>query len=126
MPRRPARGSHHDRRRRGAVAGPVNRIYMPNSEDKLTFDRQLLEIYLTGLQAEIEAKLRRVARFREQMQRIDAGHRHTDRKAREQAARALIKQVHDMLATNLLVRETLQELLAVSQAVLRDVQEPAK
>lgn len=94
---------------------------MANPEDKLTFDRQLLDVYLTGLQAEIEAKLRRVARFREQMQKVDAGDRKTDRKAREQAARALIKQVQDMLATNLLVRETLQELLAVSKAVLQDV-----
>ena len=99
---------------------------MANREHKLTFDRQLLDVYLTGLQAEIEAKLRRVARFREQMQKIDAANRNTDRKPREQAARALIKQVHEMLATNLLVRETLQELLAVTEAVLRDVQEGAR
>ena len=99
---------------------------MANTEDKLTFDRQLLDVYLTGLQAEVEAKLRRVARFREQMQKIDAGAGKTDRKAREQAARALIKQVHAMLATNLLVRETLQELLAVSEAVLRDVDQAAE
>ena len=99
---------------------------MASTESKLTFDRKLLEVYLTGLQAEVEAKLRRVARFREQMQRVDAGDRKTDRKAREQAARALIKQVHDMLATNLVVRETLQELLAVTEAVLRDVQKVAE
>jgi len=99
---------------------------MANSEDKLTFDRQLLEVYLTGLQAEVEAKLRRVGKFREQMQRVDASDRKTDLKAREQAARTLIKQVHDMLATNLLVRETLQELLTTSEALLRDVQKEAK
>lgn len=90
---------------------------------KLAFDTHLLDIYLTGLQAEVEAKLRLVGRFREQMQRIDAAGRKTDTPARERAARALIAQVDEMLETNLTVRETLQELHRTAEAVLRDIRE---
>ena len=35
-------------------------------------DRQLLDIYLTGLQSEVEAKFRGIERFRAQMRKIDA------------------------------------------------------
>jgi hypothetical protein len=92
-------------------------------EDKLSFDTQLMEVYLTGIQSEVEAKLRRVSRFREQMKKIDAAGGTTDRAARERAARALIAQVEEMLETNLLVRETLQELRRLADAVLDDVQQ---
>lgn len=90
---------------------------------KLALDTHLLDIYLTGLQAEVEAKLRLVARFREQMQKIDAAGKKTDTPARERAARALIAQVDEMLDTNLTVRETLQELRRTAEAVLRDIRE---
>ena len=93
------------------------------SADKLSFDTHLMDIYLTGLQSEVEAKLRRVTRFREQMQKIDAAGGSTDRPARERAARALIAQVEEMLDTNLLVRETLQELKRLADAVLEDVRQ---
>jgi hypothetical protein len=92
-------------------------------EDKLSFDTHLMEVYLTGLQAEVEAKLRRVGRFREQMKKVDAAGGVTDRAARQRAARALKAQVDEMLETNLLVRETLQELLRLADAVLEDVQQ---
>lgn len=98
---------------------------MVKSDDRLSFDTHLVDVYLTGLQSEIEAKLRRVAKFREQMQKVDASRGPTDHQARERAARALIDQVHEMLATNLAVRETLQELLIAAEAVLRDVQDAA-
>lgn len=91
--------------------------------DKLALDTHRMDVYLTGLQAEIEAKLRRVAKFREQMQKIDALGRKTDKPARERAARALIAQVKDMLATNRAVRDMLQELRAAVEAVLEDVRE---
>lgn len=93
------------------------------SQDKLSFDAHLLDVYLTGLQSEVEAKLRRVAKFREQMQTIDAAGGTTNRAARERAARALVAQVEEMLDTNLLVRENLLELKATAEAVLKDVQE---
>ena len=92
-------------------------------DDKLGFDTHLMDVYLTGLQAEVEAKVRRVARFREQMQKIDAAGGRTNREQREQAAEALVVQVEEMLETNLLVRETLQELLKTAHSVLRDVRE---
>ena len=91
--------------------------------DKLAFDTHLLDIYLTGLQAEIEAKLRLVGRFREQMQRVDAAGKKTDTPARERAARGLIAKVDEMLETNLTVRETLQELHRTAAAVLEDLQD---
>lgn len=93
------------------------------SKDKLSFDTHLLDVYLTGLQAEIEAKLRRVGRFREQMQKIDAAGGRTNKAARQRAASALVEQVDDMLATNLIVREQLMELKATAEAVLADVSE---
>jgi hypothetical protein len=96
---------------------------MTPSNEKLSFDAHLVEVYLTGLQSEIEAKLRRVAKFREQMQKVDVSRRQTDRRSRERAARALITQVQEMLATNLTVRETLQELLAATKALLRDLED---
>jgi len=96
------------------------------SRDKLTFDTHLLEVYLTGLQSEVEAKLRRVNRFREQMQKIDAAGGRTDRTSRQRAAETLVDQVDDMLATNLVVRETLQEIKKVAAAVLADVKELAE
>jgi len=92
-------------------------------QDKLSFDTHLMEVYLTGLQAEVEAKLRRVAKFRVQMKRIDAAGGKTDTEARERAAFALIQQIDEMLQTNLVVRETLIELKTTAEAVLRDVQE---
>ena len=93
------------------------------SHDKLTFDSHLLEVYLTGLQAEVEAKLRRVGKFRELMRKVDAAGGKTDTEARERAAFALIQQIDEMLQTNLVVRETLIELKTTAEAVLRDVQE---
>jgi hypothetical protein len=99
---------------------------MTTNEEKLSFDTHLMEVYLTGLQSEIEAKLRRVTKFREQMQKVDASRGRADQKARERAAGALIIQVREMLDTNLTVRETLEELLAAAEAVLRDLQEGAR
>jgi len=90
-------------------------------QDKLSFDAHLLDVYLTGLQSEVEAKLRRVARFREQMRKIDAAGGQTDRPARQRAARALVEQIKEMLSTNLMVRETLEELLKAAEAVRDDL-----
>ena len=92
-------------------------------EEKLSFDAHLMDVYLTGLQAEVEAKVRRVVKFREQTKRLDSSDASTDVKARARMVEALIAQVHDMLATNLIVRETLQELLQAAEAVRKDIQE---
>ena len=91
--------------------------------EQLSFDAHLLDVYLTGLQAELEAKLRRVTRFREQMQKIDAAGGRSNLADRKRAADALIGQIDEMLETNLLVRGTLRELREVAVAVRRDVDE---
>jgi hypothetical protein len=93
------------------------------SHDKLAFDTHLLDIYLTGLQSEVEAKLRRVSKFRQQMRKIDAAGGRTDRAARERAAEDLLDQVDEMLHTNLVVRDTLLELKKTAEAVLADLRE---
>ena len=94
-----------------------------SAEDKLALDTQLMDVYLTGLQSEIEAKLRRVAKFRDDMRKIDSASRKSDKGARQRAARALIDQVNDMLTTNMTVRDMLLELQAAAEAVLDDLQE---
>jgi hypothetical protein len=97
---------------------------MVHDDEKLALDTERLNIYLTGLQAEVEAKVRRVHRFREQMQKIDgSGGGRVDLKQRERAARALIGQVDEMIQTNLLVRDMLQELREAAEAVLADLSE---
>ncbi len=93
------------------------------TEDKLALDAQLMGVYLTGLQSEIEAKLRRVAKFRDDMHKIDASGRKAEKAGRQRAARALLVQVAEMLDTNLIVRDMLLELQEAAEAVLRDLEE---
>ena len=96
---------------------------MVHDDEKLALDTERLNVLLTGLQAEVEAKVRRVQRFREQMQKIDKGAGRTDLRQREKAARALISQVDDMIETNVIVRDTLHELREAAEAVLKDLTE---
>ena len=93
------------------------------SDPKLCLDAQLVDVYLTGLQSEIEAKLRRVAKFRAEMRKIDAAGGRTDRVSRRRAAHALIHQAETMLETNLLVRGMLEDLLKAAEAIVGDVEE---
>jgi hypothetical protein len=94
---------------------------MVHDDEKLALDTERLNVLLTGLQAEVEAKVRRVQRFREQMQKIEQPANRADLKLREKAARALIAQVDDMIETNLIVRDTLHELRETAEAVLKDL-----
>ena len=95
---------------------------MVHDDERLALDTERLNVLLTGLQAEVEAKVRRVQRLREQMQRIDAGTPNSaNLPQRERAARSLIKEVEAMIATNLIVRDTLHELRDAAEAVLRDL-----
>jgi hypothetical protein len=109
------------------LPGPSNLGYngaaMVQDDEKLALDTERLNVLLTGLQAEVEAKVRRVQRFREQMHKIDAGVSRVDVKQREKATRALIAQVDDMIETNLIVRDTLHELRETAEAVLKDLLE---
>jgi hypothetical protein len=97
---------------------------MVEIDPKLQFDKELLAVYLTGLQAEVEAKLRSVNRFREHMQRLDEVRSTAGRDQREDAARALLQQVESMLDTNRVVREILQEIRTAATAVLEDISRP--
>ena len=95
---------------------------MVHDDERLALDTERLNVLLTGLQAEVEAKVRRVQRFREQMQRIDAGTPNSaNLQQRERAVRSLIKDVEVMIATNVIVRDTLHELRDAAEAVLRDL-----
>jgi hypothetical protein len=94
-----------------------------SADDKLALDTQLMDVYLTGIQSEIEAKLRRVAKFRDEMRKIDDAGRKSQKPGRQRAARALIGQVDEMLETNLTVRDMLLELKAAAEAVLQDLEE---
>ena len=95
---------------------------MVYDDEKLALDTERLNVYLTGLQAEVEAKVRRVQRFREQMRNFDAAPSgNVNTQQRERAARALIAQVDAMIETNLLVRDTLRELREAAEAVLADL-----
>ena len=96
---------------------------MVHDDEKLALDTDRLNVLLTGLQAEVEAKVRRVQRFREHMQKLDTGSGRADLRLRERAARALIAQVDEMIQTNLIVRDTLHELRETAEAVLRDLTE---
>jgi hypothetical protein len=96
---------------------------MVHDDEKLALDTERLNVLLTGLQAEVEAKVRRVRRFREHMQKIDKGVGRADLRQREKAARALISQVDEMMQTNMIVRDTLNELRVTALAVLKDLTE---
>lgn len=93
------------------------------AHDKLALDTQLMDVYLTGLQSEIEAKLRRVAKFRQEMRNIDAAGRRSERAVRQRSARGLIAQIEGMLETNLTVRDMLLELKSAAEAVLQDLKD---
>lgn len=97
---------------------------MVHDDDKLALDTQVLNAHITTLQAEVEAKIRRVHRFRQQMQDLDPRLAQKNVAQRERAARALIIQVEEMLRTNLLVRDLLHDLRTAANAVLDDLLEP--
>jgi len=94
---------------------------MSEAEQKLHFDRELLDVYLTGLQAEVESKLRALTRFRQNMQRLDEPEDGSSKESREAAAHELIAQIETMLETNRVVRETLDEIRTAAGAVLDDL-----
>ena len=95
---------------------------MVQDDEKLALDTERLNVYLTSLQAEVEAKVRRVHRFREKMQKLDASMvRRSNLQQRERAARTLVTEIDDMIETNLIVRDMLHELREAANAVLEDL-----
>lgn len=95
---------------------------MVQDDEQLALDTERLSVYLTGLQAEVEAKLRRVQRFRQQMHKLDAsGVGQPNLQQRERAARSLVSGIDAMIETNLTVRDMLHELREAAHAVLADL-----
>jgi hypothetical protein len=88
---------------------------------QVQFDRQLLEVYLVGLQSEVEAKLREVTRFRENMKVLAVSRTPEGRDHQLEAVGKLTEQIDRMLGTNRVVRETLVELLEAAKALARDL-----
>jgi hypothetical protein len=98
---------------------------MAHDDEKLTLDTAKLAVHLTGLQAEVEAKVRLLKRFREHMQVVEASAvGRVDRERRKAVTSRLLKEVDDMLETNRVVRELLGDLRDVAWAVLDDLKEP--
>jgi hypothetical protein len=97
---------------------------MFQDDENLALDTQLLEVYLTTLQVEVEAKVRHVHRFREQLQKLDRGPSgKMNIIDRERAVRALITQVDQMIDTNVVVRDLLEHLRSAAKSVLEDLAE---
>jgi hypothetical protein len=90
---------------------------------RVQFDRQLLAVYLVGLQSEVEAKLREVRRFRETMKYLAVSRTAEGRDQQLEAVGKLTEQIDRMLATNKVVRETLVELLEAAKALARDLRD---
>jgi hypothetical protein len=88
---------------------------------QVQFDRQLLEVYLVGLQSEVEAKLREVTRFRENMKVLAVSRTPEGRGHQLEAVGKLTEQIDRMLGSNRVVRETLLELLEAAKALARDL-----
>lgn len=92
-----------------------------SSGERMSWDTHMLDVHLTGLQAEVEAKLRHVARFREQMQRLDDAARSTSLLERKRAIGLLLRQIDEMLEGNRIVRGTLEELRDVTLGLRDDM-----
>jgi hypothetical protein len=84
---------------------------------QIQFDRQLLEVYLSGLQSQVEAKLREVKRFRENMNVLTVFRTPEGR----EAARTLREQTDRMLDANRIIREMLLELHEAAKALEHDL-----
>lgn len=97
---------------------------MAYDDEKLALDSAKLATHLTGLQAEVEAKVRFLKRFREHMQVVDASVGGTvDQEGCKAASRRLLKAVDDMLETNRVVRELLSDLRDAASEVLNDLKQ---
>jgi len=98
---------------------------MAHDDEKLALDTAKLGVYLTGLQADVEAKVRLLKRFREHMQVAEGPPvGRVDRERRKAATNRVLKDVDEMLKTNRVVRELLSDLRKAASAVLDDLKEP--
>jgi hypothetical protein len=93
---------------------------MADPAQKIAFDRQVLEVYLTGLEGELETKLRELRRLRTTLGDLDdVGHGHGERIATVQM---LAIHVEGLLVGNRVVRETLLQLRETARALILGLQ----
>jgi hypothetical protein len=92
---------------------------MASSEDGTAFDKQVLDVYLLGLEGELETKLRDLRRLRQGVAYVSE---HPDCAGQVETVRALAGEFDRMLVTNRVVRETLLQLRETAHQLLRGLQ----
>jgi hypothetical protein len=93
---------------------------MTDPAEKIAFDRQVLEVYLTGLEGELEGKLRELRRLRSTLDDLDdVRHAHGERIATVQT---LAAQIEGLLVGNRVVRETLLQLRETARTLVQGLQ----
>jgi hypothetical protein len=92
---------------------------MASSEDGMAFDKQVLDVYLVGLEGELETKLHDVRRLRQGVAYVSE---HPDRPGQFETVRALVGEFDRMLVTNRVVRETLLQLREIVHHLLQGLQ----
>ena len=89
---------------------------MKSSEDGTAFDKQVLEVYVSGLQSELETKLRDLRRVQQAIERLTE---RRDGVEQVEMVRALAGELDRMLVTNRVVRETLLQLRETTHQLLQ-------
>jgi len=92
---------------------------MASSEDGTAFDKQALDVYLVGLEGELETKLRDLRRLRQGVAYVSE---HPDCAGEAETVRALAGEFDRMLVANRVVRETLLQLRDVVHHLLHGLQ----
>jgi hypothetical protein len=87
---------------------------------RTSFDCQLVDAYLVRLQSDIEAKWRDIRCIRDEINLLMRSRTVLGRPGSE-VVRMLTERLDRMLATNVIVRETLLELRGAAQTLARDL-----
>jgi hypothetical protein len=93
---------------------------MASADDRTAFDKQVLDVYLVGLETELHGTLCDLRRLREGVvalegERLDCASVH-----------ALVGEFDRMLVTNRVLRETLLQLREVAHHLLQGLQTPKR
>jgi hypothetical protein len=89
---------------------------MTDPTEKIAFDTQVLEVYLTGLEGELESKLRDLRRLRLTLGDLDDG-RHADDEHLA-TVHTLAAHVEGLLVGNRVVREVLLQLRETARTLV--------
>lgn len=92
---------------------------MSNPDDGAAFDQQLLDVYIHGLQADLEDKLRQLREVQGTLKQLgQCG----NAAAQCVAARGLAARFDQMLVVNRVVRETLVELRETARHLAQELE----